>query len=94
METSKEMLHTSLVKIDNEILKDFKQIFDIKIKNYENIYFLTIDSFEYKINKNTGLIEIITNLSTGEQYIYNNYKLGKDVPDIEIPNIENYNIVQ
>lgn len=90
MEISKENVYTSLVKIDNEVLKDLKKILNIKIKNDENFYFLVIDSFEYKINKNTGLIEMITDLNTGEKDIYTNYKLGEEIQDIEIPDIENY----
>ena len=33
---------------------------------------------------------MITDLNTGEKDIYTNYKLGEEIQDIEIPDIENY----
>ena len=81
-------VHLNGVEFINESI--FVNLFTTKVSESYSEYYITIDLFEYTVDKETGLVKRIIWLDTNDVYEYRDYRFNDDVEEIVRPEVEKY----
>lgn len=68
----------------------FVNLFTTKVSESYSEYYITIDLFEYTVDKETGVLKRVIWLDTNDVYEYIDYKFNDEVEEIVRPEVEKY----
>lgn len=81
-------VHLNGVEFINESI--FVNLFTTKVSESYSEYYITIDLFEYTVDKETGVLKRVIWLDTNDVYEYIDYKFNDEVEEIVRPEVEKY----